>query len=170
MKQIKMKHLKDYFNDYEPCKLNSLFDKLHQDEWEVSEENLVDSFGTEWDFSDIDHFVAFSRHTFRVIVAGYKIFLELVEDKSSDKSSNNIQEKLESANSKIKLLEEQNGNLKKELDTRRKELHDLKTSVKSQKPPKIEQKPSKAEIPVESPKASTKEYIALKRRKYIKIE
>lgn len=82
-----------------------------------------------------------------------------------DESSNNIQEKLESANSKIKLLEEQNGNLKKELDVKRKELHNLKTSLELQKP-------SKTEVLVESPKpkASTKEYISLKRRKYVKIE
>jgi hypothetical protein len=159
-----MKHLKDYFDNFEACKLESLFDELYQDDWKVSEENLVDSFGTEWNFEDIDHFVPISRHTFRVIVAGYKIFLELIEG-SNTSSSENIQEKLESANSKIKLLEEQNGNLKKELDIKRKELHDLKTSLKLQKP-------SKTEVPVESPKpkASTKEYIALKRRKYVKIE
>lgn len=159
-----MKYLKDYFGDYEPDKLNSLFDRLYQDDWKVSEENLVDSFGTEWNFRDIDNFVPISGHTFRVIVAGYKIFLELLEG-SSDESSKNIQEELESANSKIRLLEEQNNDLRKELDTRRKELYNLKTSVKSQKS-------SKTEVPVESPnpKASTKEYIALKRRKYVKIE
>lgn len=158
MKQIKMKHLKEYFDRFEASELNSLFDKLHQDEWTVSEEDLVDSFGTSWNFRDIDHFVYFSRQVFNVVVAGYKIFLELLEDKSSE----DIQEKLESANSKIMLLEEQNDSLKKELDTRRKEIYDLKTSGKLQKP-------SKTEVPVESPKASTKEYIALKRRKYVKI-
>lgn len=159
-----MKHLKDYFNDFEADELECLFNKLYQDNWKVSEENLVDSVGVEWNFGDINHFVYFSRQVFAVIVASYKMFLESKDD-SITKNTENTQEKLESANSKIKLLEEQNGNLKKELDTRRKELHDLKTSVKSQKP-------SKTEVPVESPKpkASTKEYIALKRRKYVKIE
>lgn len=156
-----MKHLKGYFDNFEADKLNSLFDQLHQDEWTVSEDDLVDSFGTRWNFRDIDHFVYFSRQVFSVIVAGYKIFLELLEDKSSE----NIQEKLDSANSKIMLLEEQNSIFKKELDIKRKELDDLKSSLKLQKP-------SKTEVPVEAPKpkASTKEYIALKRRKYIKIE
>lgn len=140
----KMKHLKEYFDRFEASELNSIFDKLHQDEWKVSEGDLVDSFGTSWNFRDIDHFVYFSKQVFSVIVAGYKIFLELLEDKSSE----NIQEKLESANSKIKLLEEQNDNLKKELDLRKKELY----------------------IPVESSKPSTKEYISLRRRKYVKIE
>lgn len=160
----KMKHLKEYFDRFEASELNSLFDKLHQDEWTVSEGDLVDSFGTSWNFRDIDHFVYFSRQVFAVIVEGYKIFLELVEDKSSDESSN-IQEKLDSANSKIMLLEEQNSIFKKELNIKRIELDDLKSSLKLQKP-------SKTETPVESskPKASTKEYIALKRRKYVKIE
>lgn len=160
-----MKHLKEYFNNFETSELESLFDKLYQDDWTVSEDNLVDSFGTSWDFRDIDHFVYFSRQVFSVIVAGYQIFLKLLEDDSTDKSSNNIQEKLDSANSKIMLLEEQNNIFKKELDIKRQELHDLKASLKSQKP-------SKTEVPVESPKpkASTKEYIALKRRKYVKIE
>lgn len=156
-----MKHLKEYFDRFETSELNSLFDKLHQDEWTVSEDDLVDSFGTSWNFRDIDHFVYFSRQVFSVIVAGYKIFLELLEDKSSE----NIQEKLDSANSKIMLLEEQNSIFKKELDIKGKELRDLKASLKVQKPSKIE-------VPVEAskPKASTKEYIALKRRKYVKIE
>lgn len=140
-----MKHLKGYFDNFEADKLNPLFDQLHQDGWTVSEENLVDSFGTRWNFRDIDHFVYFSKQVFSVIVAGYKIFLELLEDKSSE----NIQEKLESANSKIKLLEEQNDNLlKRNFDLRKKELY----------------------IPVESSKPSTKEYISLRRRKYVKIE
>jgi hypothetical protein len=158
-----MKHLKDYFDNFEACKLESLFDELYQDDWKVSGENLVDSFGTEWNFGDINYFVSFTRNTFNIIVAGYKMFLEFKDiiNEPPTKDVERIQEKLESANSKIKLLEEQNGNLKKELDTRRKELHDLKTSVKSQKP-------SKAEVPVESPKP--KEYISLRRRKYVKIE
>jgi hypothetical protein len=158
-----MKHIKDYFDNFEACKLESLFDELYQDDWKVSEENLVDSFGTEWNFGDINYFVSFTRNTFNIIVAGYKMFLEFKDiiNEPPTKDVERIQEKLESANSKIKLLEEQNGNLKKELDTRRKELHDLKTSVKSQKP-------SKAEVPVESPKP--KEYISLRRRKYVKIE
>jgi hypothetical protein len=162
MKQ--MKHLKEYFNNFETSELKSLFDKLYQDDWKVSEENLVDSFGVEWNFRDIDHFVYFSRQVFSTVVAGYKIFLELLEDKSSDESSENIKEKLESANSKIMLLEEQNSIFKKELDIKGKELRDLKTSLKLQKP-------SKTEIPVEAhkPKASTKEYISLRRRKYVKI-
>jgi hypothetical protein len=162
-----MKHLKGYFDNFEPDKLSALFAELYQDDWRVSEGELVDSFGTRWNFRDIDHFVFFSRQVFSVIVEGYKMFLEL-KDIVSDSITNdtgNTQEKLESANSKIKLLEEQNGNLKKELDTKRKELHDLKASLKLQKP-------SKTEVPVESPKpkASTKEYISLKRRKYVKIE
>jgi hypothetical protein len=162
-----MKHLKGYFDNFEPDKLSALFAELYQDDWRVSEGELVDSFGTRWNFRDIDHFVFFSRQVFSVIVEGYKMFLEL-KDIVSDSITNdtgNTQEKLESANSKIKLLEEQNGNLKKELDTKRKELDDLKSSLKLQKP-------SKTEVLVESPKpkASTKEYIALKRRKYIKIE
>ena len=162
MKQ--MKHLKEYFDNFETSELESLFDKLHQDEWTVSEGELVDSFGTRWNFRDIDHFVYFSRQVFNVIVEGYKIFLGLSEDKSLDESSD-IQEKLDSANSKIMLLEEQNSIFKKELNIKRIELDDLKSSLKLQKP-------SKAECPVESPKpkASTKEYIALKRRKYVKIE
>ncbi len=161
----KMKHLKEYFDRFEASELESLFDKLYQDDWTVSEGDLVDSFGTSWNFRDIDHFVYFSRQVFSVIVEGYKIFLKLLEDDSSDKSSNNIQEKLDSANSKIMLLEEQNSIFKKELDIKRKELDDLKSSLKLQKP-------SKTEVPKESskPKASTKEYIALKRRKYVKIE
>lgn len=156
-----MKHLKEYFDRFEASELNSIFDKLHQDEWKVSEGDLVDSFGTSWNFRDIDHFVYFSRQVFSVIVAGYKIFLELLEDKSSE----NIQEKLDSANSKIMLLEEQNSIFKKELDIKGKELRDLKTSLKLQKPSKTE---FPADVP--KPKASTKEYIALKRRKYVKIE
>lgn len=160
-----MKHLKEYFNNFETSELESLFDKLYQDDWTVSEDNLVDSFGTSWNFRDIDHFVYFSRQVFSVIVEGYKIFLKLLEDDSLDKSSDNIQEKLDSANSKIMLLEEQNSIFKKELDIKRIELDDLKSSLKLQKP-------SKTEIPVESPKpkASTKEYISLRRRKYVKIE
>jgi hypothetical protein len=159
-----MKHLKGYFDNFEADKLNPLFDQLYQDGWTVSEGELVDSFGTRWNFRDIDHFVYFSRQVFSVIVEGYKIFLELSEDKSLDESSD-IQEKLDSANSKIMLLEEQNSIFKKELDIKRKELADLKSSLKLQKP-------SKTEVLVESPKpkASTKEYIALKRRKYVKIE
>lgn len=160
MKQ--MKHLKEYFDNFETSELESLFDKLHQDEWTVSEGELVDSFGTRWNFLDIDHFVYFSRQVFNVIVEGYKIFLGLSEDKSLDESSD-IQEKLDSANSKIMLLEEQNSIFKKELNIKRIELDDLKSSLKLQKP-------SKAEVLVESPKASTKEYISLRRRKYIKIE
>lgn len=161
----KMKHLKEYFDRFEASELESLFDKLYQDDWTVSEGELVDSFGTSWNFRDIDHFVHFSRQVFSVIVEGYKIFLELVEDDSLDKSSDNIQEKLDSANSKIMLLEEQNSIFKKELNIKRIELDDLKSSLKLQKP-------SETECPVESPKpkASTKEYIALKRRKYVKIE
>lgn len=162
---MKMKHLKEYFNNFETSELESLFDKLYQDDWTVSEDNLVDSFGTSWNFRDIDHFVYFSRQVFSVIVAGYQIFLKLLEDDSTDKSSNNIQEKLDSANSKIMLLEEQNSIFKKELNIKRQELDDLKSSLKLQKP-------SKTEVPVEAPKpkSSTKEYIALKRRKYVKIE
>ena len=157
-----MKHLEVYFENFEPSNLESLFDKLYQDDWKVSEENLVDSFGVRWNFRDIDCFVDFDEDTFDTIVAGYKMFLEFKDiiDKPVTKDAEKIQEKLESANSKIRLLEEQNNDLKKELDTRRKELHDLKTSVKSQKP----------SIPAESPKPSTKEYISLKRRKYVKIE
>lgn len=144
-----MKHLKEYFEHFEANKLKNVFDELRQDNWEVSEENnLVDSFGTEWNFRDVDHFVFFSRSTFNTIVAGYKIFLGLLDGPFKESLLENIQEKLESANSKIKLLEEQNSSLKKELDARRKELY----------------------YPVESPKTSTKEYIALKRRKYVKIE
>lgn len=161
----KMKHLKEYFDRFEAGELESIFDKLYQDDWTVSEGELVDSFGTSWNFRDIDHFVYFSRQVFSVIVEGYRIFLKLLEDDSSNKSSDNIQEKLDSANSKIMLLEEQNSIFKKELDIKRKELDDLKSSLKLQKP-------SKTEAPKESPKpkASTKEYIALKRRKYVKIE
>jgi hypothetical protein len=159
-----MKHLKGYFDNFEADKLNPLFDQLHQDGWKVSEGELVDSFGTRWNFRDIDHFVYFNRQVFTVIVAGYKIFLELSEDKSLDESSD-IQEKLDSANSKIMLLEEQNSIFKKELDIKRIELDDLKSSLKLQKPSKTE---FPADVP--KPKASTKEYIALKRRKYIKIE
>lgn len=159
----KMKHLKEYFDRFEASELESLFDKLYQDDWTVSEEKLVDSFGTEWDFRDIDHFVYFSRQVFNVVVAGYKVFLKLLEDDSSNEYFKNIQDKLESANSKIMLLEEQNSIFKKELDIKKIELHDLKSSLKLQKP-------SKTETPVESPKASTKEYIALKRRKYVKIK
>lgn len=158
-----MKHLKDYFRNFEPDELSALFAELYQDGWRVSEENFVDAFETSWNFRDIDHFVCISRQAFAVIVASYKMFLELKDIVGITNDTKNSQEKLESANSKIKLLEEQNGNLKKELDAKRKELHDLKTSVKSQKP-------SKAEVPVESPRASTKEYIALRRRKYVKIE
>lgn len=146
-----MKHLKDYFDNFEACKLNSLFDELYQDDWKVSEGNLVDSFGTEWHFGDINYFISISRNTFIIIVESYKIFLEFKDTiYESPKGVERIQEKLESANSKIRLLEEQNNDLKKELDLRRKELY----------------------LPVESPKpkASTKEYIALKRRKYVKIE
>lgn len=146
-----MKHLKDYFDNFEACKLNSLFDELYQDDWKVSEENLVDSFGVEWHFGDINCFIPISRHTFNIVVESYKIFLEFKNTiYESPKGVERIQEKLESANSKIRLLEEQNNDLKKELDIRRKELY----------------------VPVESPKpkASTKEYIALKRRKYVKIE
>lgn len=159
----KMKHLKEYFDGFEASELNSIFDKLHQNGWTVSEENLIDPLENEWEFSDIYYFVDFDEDAFDIIVAGYKIFLELLENKSSNESSENIKEKLESANSKIMLLEEQNSIFKKELDIKRKELHDLKSSLKLQKP-------SKTEVPVESPKASTKEYIALKRRKYVKIE
>ena len=162
-----MKHLKAYFDNFETCKLESLFDELYQDDWKVSEGNLVDSFGVEWHFGDINCFIPISRPTFNTIVEGYKIFLEFKDiiDEPPTKDVERIQEKLESANSKIRLLEEQNNDLKKELDIRRKELYDLKTSVKPQKPSKIE-------VPVEAPKpkASTKEYIALKRRKYVKIE
>ena len=158
-----MKHLEVYFENFEPSNLESLFDKLYQDDWKVSEENLVDSFGVRWGFKDIDCFVDFDKDTFDTIVAGYKMFLEFKDiiDEPVTKDTEKIQEKLESANSKIRLLEEQNNDLKKELDLRRKELYDLKTSVKPQKP-------SKTEVPVESP--STKEYISLKRRKYVKIE
>lgn len=143
-----MKHLKEYFNNFETSELESLFDKLYQDDWTVSEGNLVDSFGTSWNFRNIDDFVYFGRHVFSVIVEGYKIFSELQDiiDEPPTKDVERIQEKLESANSKIRLLEEQNNDLKKELDLRRKELY----------------------IPVESP--STKEYISLRRRKYVKIE
>lgn len=162
-----MKHLKEYFNDFEASKLRSIFGKLYQDGWEVSEESFVDSVGVIWNYRDIDYFVFFNCQTFATIVASYKIFLESLGDSniSSSEGVENIQEKLESANSKIKLLEEQNSSLKKELDVRGKELCDLKTSEKSQKP-------SKTETPIEypKPKASTKEYIALKRRKYVKIE
>lgn len=147
-----MKHLKDYFDNFEACKLESLFDELYQDDWKVSGENLVDSFGVEWNFGDINCFISISRNTFIIIVESYKIFLEFKDiiDEPPTKDVERIQEKLESANSKIRLLEEQNNDLKKELDLRRKELY----------------------IPVESPKpkVSTKEYIALKRRKYVKIE
>jgi hypothetical protein len=145
-----MKHLKDYFDNFEACKLNSLFDELYQDDWKVSGENLVDSFGVEWNFGDINYFISISRNTFIIIVESYKIFLEFKDiiDEPPTKDVERIQEKLESANSKIRLLEEQNNDLKKELDLRRKELY----------------------IPVESPKPSTKEYISLKRRKYVKIE
>lgn len=143
-----MKHLEVYFENFEPSNLESLFDKLYQDDWKVSEENLVDSFGVEWNFGDIDCFISISRNTFNIIVAGYKMFLEFKDiiDEPPTKDVEKIQEKLESANSKIRLLEEQNNDLKKELDLRRKELY----------------------IPVESP--STKEYISLRRRKYVKIE
>lgn len=156
-----MKHLEVYFENFEPSNLESLFNNLYQDDWKVSEENLVDSFGVRWNFRDIDCFVDFDKDTFDIIVASYKMFLEFKDiiDEPVTKDTEKIQEKLESANSKIRLLEEQNNDLKKELDTRRKELHDLKTSVKPQKP-------SKTEVPVES----TKEYISLKRRKYVKIE
>lgn len=147
-----MKHLKDYFDNFEACKLESLFDELYQDDWKVSGENLVDSFGVDWNFGDINCFISISRNTFIIIVESYKIFLEFKDiiDEPPTKDVERIQEKLESANSKIRLLEEQNNDLKKELDLRRKELY----------------------IPVESPKpkVSTKEYIALKRRKYVKIE
>ena len=141
-----MKHLEVYFENFEPSNLESLFDKLYQDDWKVSEENLVDSFGVRWNFRDIDCFVDFDEDTFDTIVAGYKMFLEFKDiiDKPVTKDAEKIQEKLESANSKIRLLEEQNNDLKKELDLRRKELY----------------------LPVES----TKEYISLKRRKYVKIE
>ena len=143
-----MKHLKGYFDNFETCKLESLFDELYQDDWKVSGENLVDPFGVEWNFGDINCFISISRNTFIIIVESYKIFLEFKDiiDKPPTKDVERIQEKLESANSKIRLLEEQNNDLKKELDLRRKELY----------------------IPVESP--STKEYISLKRRKYVKIE
>lgn len=143
-----MKHLEVYFENFEPSNLESLFDGLYQDDWKVSGENLVDSFEVRWSFRDIDCFVDFDKDTFDTIVASYKMFLEFKDtiDEPVTKDTEKIQEKLESANSKIRLLEEQNNNLKKELDLRRKELY----------------------IPVESP--STKEYISLKRRKYVKIE
>lgn len=145
-----MKHLKDYFDNFEPSKLESLFDKLYHDGWKISAGDLVDSIGTYWNYRDINHFVGFSKQVFDVIVASYKMFLEFQDtiDEPITKDSEKIQEKLDSANSKIRLLEEQNNNLKKELDIRRKELYH----------------------PVESPKPSTKEYISLKRRKYVKIE
>ena len=141
-----MKHLEVYFENFEPSNLESLFDKLYQDDWKVSEENLIDSSGLKWNFRDIDCFVDFDNDTFDIIVASYKMFLEFQDiiDEPPTKDVERIQEKLESANSKIRLLEEQNNDLKKELDLRKKELY----------------------IPVES----TKEYISLKRRKYVKIE
>ncbi len=143
---MKMKHLKEYFNNFETSELESLFDKLYEDDWEISERGLVDSFGTPWDYKDINRYVDFSSQFFDVIVASYKMFLEYSE--LPTKNTEKIQEQLESANSKIRLLEEQNNDLKKELDLRRKELY----------------------LPAESPKPSTKEYISLKRRKYVKIE
>jgi hypothetical protein len=145
-----MKHLKDYFDNFEACKLESLFDELYQDDWKVSGENLVDSFGVEWNFGDINCFISISRNTFIIIVESYKIFLEFQDTINNliTKDTESIQEKLESANSKIRLLEEQNNDLKKELDLRRKELY----------------------VPIESPKSPTKEYISLRRRKYVKIE
>lgn len=140
-----MKHLRNYFNDFDTNKLESIFDALYQDGWRVLEESFVDELETEWNFRDIDCFVDFDEDAFDIIMMSYKMFLEF-KDKPITKDAEKIQEKLESANSKIKLLEEYNNDLIKELDARRKE------------------------YPTESPKASTKEHISLKRRKYVKIE
>ena len=175
------KCLRKYFEDIgdDFADIEDLYAKLKKDGWtaadysEYKNDRLKDIFEDYWEFEDIRDHVEFDYWTFEAFVAGYRLYLECkeyvekIEELKKNQSDNSIFKSVQNQRDK---LQQDNLELSLKLDSATSKIKLLEEQLKQIEKVNLSTKIVKSSKTVELIESSQKEYISLKRSKFVKIE